>query len=249
MQVKHNRQYEQSHHAQEYPPPTQPVYVTSGSGAIVVITIFLFSVVVMYMVSRNSQSAWSGVWGTVIFFSLALPVGLMAANGSIAAMFNGLQEQITIRKANELAAMPRDAWQVVESPQPPRIAPASPLPLTSSTFVPPVAEVDTSTQREAVAWVLQLYGRDGQPDPDKVLLETEKERPGRIRIARPSKAATQWLLDKYVIHSVGNGYLLNLPRCPTMRAAQQMLESPNGVGAYPRGEGYPTHHPSESGAA
>lgn len=213
-------------------PVVQPVFVTEGSGAIVVIAITLFSVVVMYVTSRNSESAWSSIWGTVIFFSLALPTGLMAANGTFAAMFRTWQEQRTIIILNHPGASQRaqNTLGVVSPPQLPYSPPVDPVALPASpNFVSPHAEPDDSAKREAAAWLLQLYGPDGHPDPKKVLLKSDKERPGRVRIAAPSRPAKEYLIDRRIIHDLGNGYRLNLTRCSTITAAQNNL-SLTGVG-------------------
>src|SRR5690606_3732017 len=112
-------------------------------------------------------------------------------------------------------------------------------------FVAPHSEPDESATREAAAWLLHLYGKDGTPDPKKVLLSSEKERPGRVRVAGPSRPAKQFLLAKGIIHDLGNGYRLNLVRCPTLMAAQNHLSYTSGVGGIPT-----PHHPLiESGAA
>lgn len=210
-------------------PPPHHLQVTSGSGAIVVITIFLFSVVVIYVTSRNSQSAWSGIWGAVIFFSTAMPVGLMAANGSFAQMFHSWLGFLAMREAYRHPKAPNVS--VVDSPQIGHREPVQPALPQTSTFVSPHADKDDSAKREAAAWVLQLYGPDGEPDPKKVLMKSDKERPGRVRIAAPSRPAKQWLMDHSILLDLGGtGFRLNLVRCPTITAAQTHLDMANEVG-------------------
>lgn len=71
---------------------------------------------------------------------------------------------------------------------------------------------------------MHLNGQDGEPDPKKVLLKTDKETPGRIKIAAPSRVAKRYLLERGVLRDMGgNGYCLNLTRCPTITAAQNRL--------------------------
>lgn len=237
--MKFNQDHSFDQTAQEYPAP-QRVYVTSGSGAIVVITVFLFSVVVMFVTSRNSQSAGSGIWGTVIFFCLAMPIGLMAANGSFAQMFHSWLGFLSVRETYRLQAAPN--LSVVDPLRLPYEAPAQPVALPqSNSFVAPHADRDDSARREAAAWVIQLYGADGEPDPKKVLMRSEKERPGRVRIAAPSRSAKQWLMDYGILLDLGGtGFRLNLVRCPTITAAQKQLDLANGVGRVPHPPTYLT---------
>jgi hypothetical protein len=222
--------------AQQEAPIVQPVYVTEGSGAIVVIAITLFSIVVMFITSRNSDSAWSSIWGTVIFFSIALPTGLMAANGTFGSMFRVWQEQRTILLLNRPDA-PQHTLEVVQHPQLSDSGPVAPL--QERNFVSPYAEADDSVMSEAKAWLVQLYTKEGTPDPAKVLLESDTEKPGRIRIKGPSRPAKQYLLDRGIIHDLGNGYRLNMPRCSTILGAQ------NNLLRTPVPGGSPTHHPPQ----
>lgn len=117
--------------------------------------------------------------------------------------------------------------------------------MENSRFVPAIAPGDQSVEREAVAWVLQLYGKDGEPDPAKVLTEEntdKKDQVGRIRIGAPSKVAKQWLLDRRILFNMGTAYRLNLTRCPNIDMARQYL--PPALNGVP----YPTHpHPLISG--
>jgi hypothetical protein len=151
---------------------------------------------------------------------------------------------VLVNRQHEITERRRDEMQYrIHLRQAPQVSLADPLPMvsappaqlpTGTRFVPAIAPADQSVEREAVAWVLQLYGRDGEPDPAKVLTKTDNEKPGRVRIAGPSKAAKQWLVDRRILHSLGNGYRLNLTRCPNIDAAKQYLSTPAGGGVpYP----------------
>lgn len=136
--------------------------------------------------------------------------------------------EVTTRRFNELpykhAQQATQRVSLLDPIQLPYAAPTQPLALPQgSTFVPAQAEPDDSAKREAAAWVLQLYQANGEPDPKKVLLISDKERPGRVRIAAPSRPAKQYLLDKHIIHDLGNGFRLSLARCPNITAAQNHL--------------------------
>jgi len=121
--------------------------------------------------------------------------------------------------------------------------PQAALPAPSN-FVAPVAEPDNSAMREAASWLAQLYGEDGEPDPKKVLMQSDKERPGRLRVAAPSRPAKEYLLARSILLDLGNGFRLNLVRCPTRDSALAQLYA-NGVGRSPTPRHLPT--PTYSG--
>ena len=98
--------------------------------------------------------------------------------------------------------------------------------------------------REAASWLAQLYGEDGEPDPKKVLLKSDKERPGRLRIAAPSRPAKEFLLHHSVLLDLGTGFRLNLVRCPTRDSALAQIHA-NGVRRSPTPHHLPT--PTYSG--
>lgn len=202
----------------EYPAPQQ-IYVLSGVGAIIIIVNCLFAALIMFALARNAQSAVPAIIGGVLFYGTATPIMLFIVTGGLAQWLCKREGEVTLRQQTVPHIRLADPLQIPDSqPTPPPQLPS---------FVPPVAEPDDSAKREAVAWVLQLYGANGKPDPKKVLLGTEdkplKERPGRIRIAAPSKPAKQWLLDNYMLHDLGTGYRLNLARYPTIEAARHYL--------------------------
>jgi hypothetical protein len=153
------------------------------------------------------------------------------------------QDNVTIRRRDELPYryMPQPQTQRMELVDPVRLQETTATMLPYSNFVAPLAEPDDSAKREAVAWLMQLYGADGEPDPKKVLLKTDKERPGRVRIAAPSRPAKEYLLERGAIHDLGSGYRLALARCPTRDAAMAFLDRAYGVGRYPTEyQGLPT---------
>jgi hypothetical protein len=157
--------------------------------------------------------------GAVLFFGIFTPIGLMAANGSIARIITNGQNQRTVR----IIRQPQRV-RVADPIQLPHTQSAPPLALPGgSTYVPAQAEPDDSAKREAAAWLLQLYDGSGNPDPKKVLMQSNKERPGRIRIGAPSTPAKQYLLDRGVIHELGNGYRLAIARYPTINHVHDQL--------------------------
>src|SRR5687768_10254996 len=95
--VPFTTQYKQTVHDPTIPSAPAPIYVTSGGGAIVVIVTFLFAVVIIYATSREGSAAVWGVIGSVLFYGVFVPVGLMAVNGGLALFLSTWQEQRTLR--------------------------------------------------------------------------------------------------------------------------------------------------------
>jgi hypothetical protein len=166
------------------------------------------------------KSATVAILSGVVFFLLFGSLVILTLSGTLKDVItngqNNRTQRMMLRLQYDHATQP--AITLVE---PPRLAQTPPAQLTyASTFVSPV---DDSAEREAAAWLLQLYGSDGQPDPKKVLLQSDKERPGRIRVAAPSRPAKELLLTKHILLDLGNGYRLNLVRCPTIHDAHANL--------------------------
>jgi len=148
-------------------------------------------------------------------------------------------QQIRVERAPQLTAYSQPVDPPLALPQP-------------SSFVAPVADADDGVKREAMSWVIQLYGEDGKPDPKKVLLDDEenpgklKERPGRLKIKAPSRPTKEYLVQHRVLLDIGGtGYRLNLGRCPNRIAAQEYLWRANGVSGRPTPHHLPT--PTYSG--
>lgn len=194
-------------------------------GAAVIIVNLLMAAIIMLAIWLNAGSVLTGIFGIiggVFYYSTATPFMLFVVTGGMAQYLTKREEELTTRGRHKMEYAQR---VTVEHPiQLPYTDHTPPLALPrASTFVPAQAEPDDSAKREAAAWVLQLYGQNGQPDPKKVLLTSDKERPGRVRIAAPSRPAKQWLLDRHIIHDLGNGFRLSLTRVPTISAAQEQL--------------------------
>ena len=128
MQFNQSKQYAQT--SPEYVAP-QPIYVTAGGSAIVVIAMLLLTIIIIFITSRNSGSAPYGIVGSVVFFLVGTPIGLLAVNGGIAAMFASYHEQRTIQRRD---ALQYGLWQEQAAR---RITVADPLQLEDSPPPPP----------------------------------------------------------------------------------------------------------------
>lgn len=115
---------------------------------------------------------------------------------------------------------------------PTALPPVDGLQLPARNFVPPV---DDSGYREGLAYVAQLYGSDGLPDPKKIVVGAQDSRQeGRLRIANPSKDTLEWLVSRGVIRPILrggsiNGYRLNTEFCPTLSEAHTALRQKHPV--------------------
>ena len=208
------------------PPPRQSVSntVTLGLGIVA-------AVMFMSLFFKGFNVAITVV-ATTIFYGGILSLLVLIDTG----YFNKREEEHTKRVQIRMAYAPR--VQVVPPPALPDYSPSvesPPLALPQvPSFVAPFADADDSVKREAMSWVIQLYGEDGEPDPKKVLLSSEKEKPGRIRVAAPSRPTKEYLVQHRVLLNLGGtGYRLNLGRCPNRIAAQEYLWRANGVGEWP----------------
>jgi len=214
-------------------------YDVGGLGQVVTFANVLITIVLISGIYFDNKSATMAVVAGVLYFAFSTGLTLLALSRTLTDVITNRQEQITVRELQRLQYYAQQAVQVVDHAQPPRRLSAAP-PLALPSFVPPYAELDDGARREAAAWVLQLYAADGQPDPKKVLLNTDRERPGRVRVASPSRAAKEYLVASGVLHDLGNGYRLALSRYPTIVAARDHLQG-HGVARLPtQGGGLPT---------
>jgi hypothetical protein len=204
-------------------PTIQPIYVTSGGGAIVVIAILVFSVVVIFVTSRDENSGWAGIWGTAAFFTIATTIGLLAVNGGLASMFGDWQREKTIRSRDkheykmwhaEMSMRVMPPAQLPDSQPTESLQPAA---LIESPNYVSAAPNDRQMARNAKAWAATaLYLEDGQPNPDAVNLKGGTEAAGRLKTAAPSNPEVkQFLLDRKVLLRVRQGMALNLEQYPT----------------------------------
>jgi hypothetical protein len=185
----------------------------------------LVGIIVMGAFIYDQHSVTVSVLAGVGFYGAVAGVLIITPHAKDIAIAH--MKEVTIRQNNELPYEAQRSLENVQVVPYPRIADTQPVAPArvpeGQRFVPAQAEPDDSAKREAAAWLLQLFTQDGTPDPKKILLQSEKERPGRIRIAAPSRPAKQYLMDKSIIHDLGNGFRLNLTRCPTITAAQNLL--------------------------
>lgn len=244
MQYNDKRPYGQTTQEMEYPTPPPPTIRNEGQGAMN-IGLSVVAVVMFTSLFFSGINVAVTVVSTALFYGGIIVLVLLINSGTLGYWLGKREEEQT--KREELRQI---YWQRVRVADPAQIPYTEPAPTpqalpASSSFVAPQAEPDNSIKREATMWLYQLYGADGQPDPRKVLLQSDKEKPGRIRIAGPSRPAKEYLLQRHIIHDLGNGYRLNIARYPTRAGVEHALILSDGVG------GVPTeyHHSLESGAA
>lgn len=209
----------------DYTPSEQPSppinYHVNELGAVVTGANILVSAVLIGAIYFDNRSATIAALSGIVYFSMSTSLTLLTLSGSLSQMVTNHQQQVTMRRLHQLQfhAQP-SRLRVVEGLQSPY---TESMQLAENTrFVAP-HDADEGARREAAAWILQLYGADGQPDPKKVLMQSDKERPGRVRIAAPSRPAKQYLMDKHILLDLGTGFRLNVVRCPTIEAAQDHL--------------------------
>lgn len=206
------------------------VYQTGGLGGVVTIANTLFAIVIITALIRNQTSAATAIVAGGIYYAATTHTALLILSGALTTIAQTRAEQRTQRRlyelqytvrrlpADGLPALPDDAPQLNPPPNLPQL----------DTYVP-ARQQDDSVRRTAVAWLLQLFDQDGHLNPKKVILNTKKERPGRINVALPSDKAKQYLLDARIIYPMPHGYRYNL-RYPTVADMRRALSNNTPVG-------------------
>lgn len=190
-----------------YAEPRQPYSANTGMGGIVLSANTLFAIVIIIALLRNQASAVTAIIVGSLYYAGTTCLFLLIASGTLSDLVRTTQVERTQRDLHRLQ------FTVYQPPADPLPEPSAPqLPVTPN-FVSP--DPDAGTRREAVAWLMQLYDERGQPDPEKVLLNTSKEQPGRIRIGTPSKPAVEWLVHRRIVKPLRkngrpNGYALSM---------------------------------------
>lgn len=222
------RDYNRSASASEYPEPRLVNTGSSGGlGGVVTIANLLMAVVMAIALVRAQMSAIAVVITTGLYYASTTSLFLLITSGALTEI---VRTRSDARTQRELHRLQLTLYSPPASPLPelpddkPALAPPG-LPQTPS-FVPP-APVDDSARRAAGMWLLNLYGPDGQLDPRKVLLNTTKERPGRIRIKTPSQPAIDYLVQRRILRPLEkdgqpNGYALNMRYALLSEAAQAL---------------------------
>lgn len=213
--------------------PAPVIYQTGGLGGLVIIANTLFAVVIITALIRNQTSAATAIVAGGLYYAVTTHSALLILSGSLTAIAQNRAEQHTQRRLYELqyTVRSRAADPLPQLPGPVYdaswVEPRPTLP-NGSTFVP-AREQDDSVRRTAVAWLLQLFDQDGNLNPKKVILNTQKERPGRINVSLPSAKAKQYLLDNRIIYPMPHGYRYNL-RYPTVADVRRALSNHTPVG-------------------
>lgn len=90
-------------------------------------------------------------------------------------------------------------------------------------FVPPRSEQEEEVRSQAAAWVRNLYGADGQPDPKKVNLAKDSRKQGTVWVKWPDEQARHYLANQGIILDYGNSIALRLPHYATLDALEEKL--------------------------
>lgn len=178
-------------------PTVQPIYVTNGGTAVVVIAMSLLTIIILYITSRNAASAPYGIVGSVVFFLAGTPIGLLAVNGGIATMFASYQEQRTIRRRDMLQY---GLWQeqaarriTVVDPLQIEDAPPSPPQLPeANNYVPAVPPSDETLKLACYQFVRALFDEGGRPSPKRILPPHTKS-PGLVQYEKPKRDVVEYL--------------------------------------------------------
>lgn len=206
----------------------RPIYTTpsGGLGGVVTIANLLMAAIMAIALVRAQMSAMAVVITTGLYYASTTSLFLLITSGALTEIVRTHSDARTQRELHRLQ-LTLYSPLVPALPEPddtPALAPPG-LPQTPS-FVPP-APIDDSARRAAGMWLLNLYGKDGQLDPKKVLLNTSKERPGRIRIKTPSQPAIDYLVQRRILRPLEkdgqpNGYALNMRYALLSEAAQAL---------------------------
>lgn len=206
------------------PQGNQIVYETTGLGAIVTIANGLFAVVIIAALWRGDTGVVAAIVTGGLYYGVTTMFALLVLSGSLSQIVVNRQEQITLRQYHQLqvsvvqpAALPgADPLHIPGTPAADRL----PGPLGGVTYV---AAEDMTTARDAALWAVSLYDGNGQPDPAKVNIKTDRERPGRLRVAAPANHLRVWLEGKKVLESVPYGVRLRIERYPDAQTLREIL--------------------------
>lgn len=197
---------------------TQEIHVHGLALSVTGANVLLSGILIAGMV-YDQQAVSIAVVSGAIYFAASTVVTTLILSGQLVALMDSRQRSAIERRRMELMTPAyRQQYRVVDDPM--METPALPEDVGPSY----VAPVEDSAYREAVAFVVQLYGPDGLPDPKKVHMSTTKEGPGRLRIKAPSRSAVEYLLNRRVLVDMKNGYRLNVPRYPTIQVIRAQLQ-------------------------
>lgn len=204
-------------------PPVQPIYINSGGTAVVIVVMFMFSVIVLGAVYRDSDSAITGIVASVPVFLIGTPILILAVNGGITHMFCARLEQVTIRRYNDsMTALQLDTGEqgraFTVEPVQSSLLTAEGLQggNTSPRYVPAIARAKDELKVAAAGWVAQLFdGETGRPLPNRIT----KAR-GNIQLKSPETEVTVYLCSLGIIsQDEGKHLFYNTALYPTLRQA------------------------------
>lgn len=207
------------------PQGSQIVYETGGLGGVVTIANGLFAVVMVTALARNEFSAVAAIVTGGIYYGITTLFALLVLSGSLAQIVTNRQEQVTLRKYHALQYSVERPTALADNADPLQLSGTPPAerlpgPFGGTTYV---AAEDATTARDAMLWAVSLYDGNGQPDPAKVNIKTDRERPGRLRVAAPANHLRVWLEGKKVLESVPYGVRLRIERYPDAQTLREIL--------------------------
>jgi hypothetical protein len=197
-------------------PSRTPWYQPGGYGVVIMANVMVAAIIIVAL-TVNADSAVIGIIAGAAYYFITTTLALLILSGTLGATVVSRQEQVTVRRLHQLQYQAQQIELPVVRRADPLQQDRNPMPqLGAPSFVSPYAPVDQSARREAIAFGLQLYGADGWLDPRKVVLNTDKEPPGRLRVAAPRGEARQWLLDRDALIDLGNGFQWGIADYPTI---------------------------------
>lgn len=213
--------------AKEYP-MLQPIYYVNWGTAVVVLAMLLLTATIIYITSQNAESAPFGIVGSVIFFLIGMPMGVLAVNGSIKEMWKVSQEQATIRQRDRMDVQLQMYYQQpalrVEHPlQLSRNPAADPAPQHQGRrFVAPVPTIAESTKIDAANFITQLFNpENGRPLPSKITKNKYQ-----IQHPSPTPEAVEYLTALDILSAPeGKQLYYNILRYPTYHDAYDAIRT------------------------
>lgn len=202
----HYREYRDFPQREE---PKRVIYDTAGLGGPLTLGRVLVAIIIIIALLFAEVSPVLAVVAAALFYGVTDIASQLIMTGTITEVISARQDGHTRRYLYErqYRIMPKPDPPLIEHQPEPEPEPASPN---------YVSAADQDARREALVWVNGLFGEDGQLDPKRVVLNSQKEAPGRIRLKGPKGEAKELLQQRGMIRQGRHGYWWNVDRYPTI---------------------------------
>src|SRR5262245_34730341 len=185
-----------------------------GTRAVMVAGNLAFTAVAVIALMLGGWNAVAVAAISALYFTGSTTVLLMAETGGLRDVLVLWIEHRTRRLELGLRFKLLIKHQARQEPDEPEFIELNPMGLSS--FVAPLAPIRESGEAarvQARAWIRNLFEEStGQLNPEKVVLQSASERPGRLWVALPLGEARRHLLDSGAIVPIRNGFALNLDK-------------------------------------